>query len=223
MADWFKFYNDGLDSAGMQYCLSEQPSSVSVWLLILSEASKNRSGTLHWDASDYRLLGFARKLNISPGIFNQSLNLLQKAGYIALAKTTLTIPGWEKMQSDYAKGIDRGYYKHTSKTLASDSLVSTVRGEERRGEENPQRTTKLPASVKSGWGKRRTQMTARFHAALNSEWENDRQKWMGRIKRSVEKCERVLADLESAQREGAVKTSPAAYAEDTWKRFSPHD
>jgi hypothetical protein len=39
------------------------------------------------------------------------------------------------MQSDYAKGLDRGYYKKTSERLASVSEVSTVRGEERRGEE----------------------------------------------------------------------------------------
>lgn len=144
MADWFKFYNDGLDAGGMQYCISEQPLVTSVWLVILSEASKNRSGSFPWDNKDFRLLGFARKINVSPGIFNQCVNLLAHAGYITINSEEMVIPGWDRLQSDYAKGLDKGYYKKTSKRLASVSEVSTVRREEKRVEESNRKVTSLP-------------------------------------------------------------------------------
>lgn len=135
MADWFKFYNDGLDAAGLQYCISEQPLVTSVWLVIMSEASKNRAPRFPWDDKDFRLLGYARKINVSPDIFNQCINLLEHAGYIIRKDGFMEVPGWGKLQSDYAKGLDKGYYKNTSKTLASNSEVSSTRREEKRGEE----------------------------------------------------------------------------------------
>lgn len=64
-----------------------------------------------------------------------------------------------------------------------------------------------------------TELTARFHAALNGQWENDRQKWMGRIKNETVKAERVLADMELAIKNGTIKKGAAEYAEDTWKKF----
>ena len=66
---------------------------------------------------------------------------------------------------------------------------------------------------------RQTELTARFHAALNGEWENDRQKWMGRIKNKTEKAERVISEVESAIKEGRIKKTPAHYAENIWKEF----
>ncbi|HTB63328.1 MAG TPA: DUF1376 domain-containing protein [Opitutales bacterium] len=62
-------------------------------------------------------------------------------------------------------------------------------------------------------------LTARFHAALGVGWENDRQKWMGRIKRDGTKCERVVAEVECAAKEGRIKTTAAQYAEQTWVEF----
>jgi len=35
------------------------------------------------------------------------------------------------------------------------------------------------------------------------------------------KCERVIAEVESAAREGRIKTTPARYAEQIWKEFAP--
>ncbi|MDE2102238.1 MAG: DUF1376 domain-containing protein [Patescibacteria group bacterium] len=64
-----------------------------------------------------------------------------------------------------------------------------------------------------------TELTARFHRCLNGQWENDRQKWMGRISRDPQKSERVVAELENAIKESRVKTTPAQFAEDTWMRF----
>jgi hypothetical protein len=134
MADWFKFYNDGLDEPRFQFAISEQPLVTSVWLVILSEASKKRSSKITWRDQDFELLGFARKVNVSPPVFNQCVELLERIGYIARQNGNIDIPGWEKLQSDYAKGLAKGYYKSTSERLASVSKVSTVRGEESRVE-----------------------------------------------------------------------------------------
>lgn len=136
MADWFKFYNNGLEEPRMQFAISEQPLVTSVWLAILSEASKARSSQITWRDLDFELFGYARKLNISTPILNQCIGLLERIGYIQRKDGKITIDGWDKLQSDYAKGLDKGYYKKTNKDLASKSLVSTVRGEERREEEN---------------------------------------------------------------------------------------
>lgn len=75
--------------------------------------------------------------------------------------------------------------------------------------------TKLPASF-TEW---QTETTAGYDRALGPEWENDRQKWMTRIKRNVGKSWRVLAELENAQREKRILTTPARYAEQIWKEF----
>lgn len=87
-------------------------------------------------------------------------------------------------------------------------------------------TTKLPESDKSGVVKKggkftleQLDLTERFHAALNGQWENDRQKWMGRIAREEGRVDRVLREVESAIKESRIKTTPARYAEQIWKEF----
>src|ERR1700685_836941 len=108
MADWFKFFNDGLDSKGMQFAISEQPLVPSVWLAVLSEASKNRSSSFHWEDQDYELLGMARRLNISVPILNQCIGLLERIRYITRRKDSIQVNGWDSFQSNYAKGVNRG-------------------------------------------------------------------------------------------------------------------
>ena len=141
MADWFKFYNDGLDEPRLQYAISENPSTVSVWLLILSEASKKRCGSITWRDQDFELFGYAKKLNLSVPVLNQCISILERIEYIKRHDGVIEIPEWEKRQSDYAKGLDKGYYKKTSKLLASDSEVSTIRREEKREEEKRKENT----------------------------------------------------------------------------------
>lgn len=146
MADWFRFYNDGLDEPRFQFAISEQPLVTSVWLVILSEASKKRCSKITWRDADFELLGFARKVNVSAPIFNQCVGLLERIGYIKREEGSITIPGWEQLQSNYARGVDRGYYKDTNKTLVSKSLDTSVRGEERRGDKS-RKGTKAPSAV----------------------------------------------------------------------------
>jgi hypothetical protein len=70
---------------------------------------------------------------------------------------------------------------------------------------------------------RQKELADRMEAALGDQWGNDAGKWIGRIKSAPGKCERVIAEVESARREKRIKTTPAPFAEDTWKRFAPCD
>ena len=63
------------------------------------------------------------------------------------------------------------------------------------------------------------ELVEQFDASFAALWENDRQKWMGRIKTNPNKCERVLAEAMNADREGRIKTDIARFSEDTWKKF----
>lgn len=134
MADWFKFFNDTLDDPKFQYAISEHQQVTSVFLLILSEASKNRNSSIPWRDQDFELFGFARKINVTVPILNECLNLLTRIGYINKDGSSITVMAWDSMQSDYCRGIRKGYYVDSTKKLASNSEVSTPRGEERRGE-----------------------------------------------------------------------------------------
>ena len=54
---------------------------------------------------------------------------------------------------------------------------------------------------------------------LDGQWVNDAGKWVIRIKSQASKVERVFAEVMCAIKEKRITTSPAQYAEDTWKRF----
>lgn len=132
MADWFKFFNDTLDDPKFQYAISEHSEVTSVFLLILSEASKKRSATIPWQDQDFELFGYSRKINVTVPILNQCMNLLVKIGYIEKGSGCINVLSWNKMQSDYCKGLMRNYGQ-TTKSVATNSEVCPVRGEEIRG------------------------------------------------------------------------------------------
>ena len=90
-------------------------------------------------------------MNCSVPIFNQCLALLERIGYIKRGKGQIEITGWNDIQSDYAKGLDKGYYKNNKKKLASDSEVSTPRVEESREEKKKRDSAHFPESNVPTW------------------------------------------------------------------------
>ncbi len=88
----------------------------------------------------------------------------------------------------------------------------------RKGEgENPKNySDKASGSKLSKHGR---MVAKRFETSLNTQWVNDAGKWVNRIKSNLSKCERVVAEVENAAKEHRIDTTPAQYAEDTWKRF----
>ena len=79
--------------------------------------------------------------------------------------------------------------------------------------DKPTKPNKLPSGQK--------ELADRIESALGVQWTNDAGKWINRIKAAPGKCARVFAEVESAVKESRIKTTPAAFAEDTWKRFAP--
>jgi uncharacterized protein YdaU (DUF1376 family) len=66
------------------------------------------------------------------------------------------------------------------------------------------------------------ELAVKMENLLADGWVNDAGKWITRIRQNFRKTESVCDDLEVAVREGRVEW-PAAYAEDTWKRFKKYD
>lgn len=64
------------------------------------------------------------------------------------------------------------------------------------------------------------QLADAFEQCLGKQWVNDAGKWVNRIKKDAHKCERVVAEIESAIKEQRVNTTPAQYAESIWKEFA---
>lgn len=81
------------------------------------------------------------------------------------------------------------------------------------------KTTKLRQSSKEKWPAFKAQTVSLIESCLGNEWENDRSKWLKRIKNEYHKAERVIAEVKCAITEKRIKTTPAAYAEQIWKEF----
>ena len=86
------------------------------------------------------------------------------------------------------------------------------------GREGNGTTTKLTRGDKALVGEK-SELATRLETALASQWVNDAGKWINRIKNQTAKARRVIAEVERAIKEGGITTTPAQFAEDTWKRF----
>jgi len=67
---------------------------------------------------------------------------------------------------------------------------------------------------------RQREAARQAEGALKGEWVNDAGKWVNRIKRDAGKVERVMNEVCDAIKAGRIAGTPAAYAEDCWKRFT---
>jgi len=56
-------------------------------------------------------------------------------------------------------------------------------------------------------------------AILGDQWPNDAGKWIKRIRTNPGKCWRLFAEVENAQREDRINSTPAQYAEHLWTEF----
>jgi len=65
------------------------------------------------------------------------------------------------------------------------------------------------------------ELADRLESALGVQWVNDAGKWVNRIKKRFGKSERVAGEVESALKENRINTTPAQYAEQIWKEFTP--
>jgi len=232
MADWFKFYENDLDETRLQYAVSQLPEVIPVWVGILSECCRHKVGTVSWGRDEIEMFGFSKRLNVSIPKVNEAVKLLAKIRYITLDDDHITVIKWDAKQSEYCQkrtkqqnqtGANNPMCRDSVGIVSGHSPVS-VGQEERRGEEKRGDSTKLPAtpakaptSFKCSPAKKL--LIDRLEKCLGLEWENDRQKWMGRIIHHAGKSERVIAEIESAAKEKRISTTSARYAEQIWKEF----
>jgi len=90
-------------------------------------------------------------------------------------------------------------------------LVNTVNNSVKKTDKGDKASKKL--------GPTKSQLAQAFEETLTDQWINDAGKWVNRIKAETAKCERVLAEVQSAVKEQRIKTTPAQYAEQIWKEF----
>lgn len=133
MADWFKFYCDGLDEPRFRYALRTLSEVCPVWLLILSECCRSKSESIEWTGDEVDLLGWSEKAAVSPGKLNEAITLLAKIRYIELDGKHIRVRKWNDLQSDYCRQIDR---KKSSTLRETPRNSEKLRLEERRGEES---------------------------------------------------------------------------------------
>jgi len=144
MADWFKFYENDLDETRLQYAISKLPEVVSVWVGILSEACRHKSGTVSWGVDSIELFGFSRRLGLTVSKVNEGVRLLVEIRYITLQDDKMTIIKWGEKQSEYCQKLTKRQNQGGQNNPNIKPTVGTVSGqsrdsvgqEERRGEEN---------------------------------------------------------------------------------------
>lgn len=133
MADWFKFYENGLDEPRLQYAIGQLSEITPVWVGILSECCRTKSGQIAWDDDEAYLMGFSRRLNVSVPKVNEAVNLLKRIRYIEVASGTLTVLKWKDLQSEYMRKKER--VKQPVSGQYPDKVgFCPPRGEERRGD-----------------------------------------------------------------------------------------
>jgi hypothetical protein len=134
MADWFKFFENGLDEPRLQYAIGQLPEVTPVWVGILSECCRTKSGVITWDDDEAYLMGFSRRLNVSVPKVNEAVNLLKRIRYNEIASGLLTVLKWSTLQSEYMRKKER--VKQPVSGQSPDKVgFCPPRGEERRGEE----------------------------------------------------------------------------------------
>jgi len=180
MADWFKFYPHWLSDTDFLYAIDRLPETLTVWVSLLCEACDHKSGTLDAQDANRRLMGYARKTNISIPKINEALNLLSEIGKIDRSNPDkIRIPCWNHTQSTYCKRVGVVtkvlHRTHNVRTRAAqtDHIVSSEesRVEEKRVEENGKtyppeaRVALLYLNEKSGRGFRETAKNLDFITA----------------------------------------------------------
>lgn len=132
MADWFKFYVDGLDEPRFRYAMRSMVEVCPVWLVILSECGRTKSDTIEWSGDEVDLLGWSEKATVSPAKLNEAINLLAKIRYITITENHITVRKWNDLQSDYCRKFAS---KKPKIVRQSPTKSDKVPLEERRGEE----------------------------------------------------------------------------------------
>jgi uncharacterized protein YdaU (DUF1376 family) len=123
----------------------------------------------------------------------------------------------KQRQKGLASGIARASLSREPR-LNSGSTTVQPSGQPQGNSPSPSPSTKLTKGGKALTGENK-ELADRLEKAVGLQWVNDAGKWINRIKSEPSKARRVVAEVESAIVEKRIKTTPAQYAEDCWKKF----
>lgn len=132
MADWFKFFENGLDEPRFQYAVGTLSEVTPVWVGILSECCRHKSDSIGWDDDEAYLFGFSRRLNVSIPKVKEAINLLVRINYISVLEGRLTVLKWNDFHSEYMRKKAR--LSESPVQTVSRHTPDNVRLEERRGD-----------------------------------------------------------------------------------------
>ncbi|HAH55311.1 MAG TPA: hypothetical protein DCM02_08540 [Flavobacterium sp.] len=101
MADWFKWYEDELDSPEFSAAWSECSYLLSVLVWVRTEATKRKTDRFRIEGK-YFLIGLAQKLKTQEHEIKRALVLLKEINYIDIEDDLIVIvKNWERHQSKY--------------------------------------------------------------------------------------------------------------------------
>ena len=189
MADWFKFYEDGINCDKMRYMMHENDKALTVWIWVLSQCCKKKSDT--FGASKYDLAGASMNLNTPKDEIRNCLLLLDEVGYIQVDGDDVKVLKWSKLQSEYCKRLQDGSSPTSKKVKLTSKKVQT---EEKRREEKRREETK--------------KMSVVFPPVLDNK--DFREKWKywleyrSEIKKSYKSVKSEQAQLNALSKHGAA-------------------
>lgn len=149
----------------------------------------------------------ANKSGVSPRTVQDRLTGLAEIGVVKIHTPALKSPSTYRLLS-VPQPLPNARQRTKKQSLPSS-------------EQNEKKGLKTYSTKASKLNARQKELADRIEAALGNQWTNDAGKWIGRIKSAPGKCERVIAEVESAVRESRIQTTHAQYAEQIWKEFAP--
>lgn len=145
MADYFRFYCDGLDEPRLLYGMHKSPHVVTVWIWVLCECARTKRNQIE-QPSSAMLVGLQHKLNVQPGTIQLCLNTLVEIEYLESFEGCYIVRKWNDLQSKY---MQEKAWKESHRNQKEPKETKNPIGEERRGEESIKNNTVALASVES--------------------------------------------------------------------------
>lgn len=137
MADYFRFYCDGLDEPRLLYAMHKSTHVVTVWIWVLCECARTKKNQIE-QPSSAMLVGLQHKLNVQPGTIQLCLNTLVEIEYLESVDSCYIVRKWNDLQSKY---MQEKAWKESHRNQKKPKGTKNPIGEERRGEENTKNTT----------------------------------------------------------------------------------
>lgn len=143
MADYFRFYCDGLDEPRLLYGMHKSPHVVTVWIWVLCECARTKRNQIE-QPSSAMLVGLQHKLNVQPGTIQLCLNTLVEIEYLEAQDGLYIVRKWNDLQSKY---MQEKAWKESHRNQKKPKGTKNPIGEESRGEESIKNTSGADAEA----------------------------------------------------------------------------